>query len=94
MAYKFLVHSRQDDVGVAIQDIGAGEEVEGFFLEDNSNLFVQAIQNIPLGHKICIAEVIQGVHVKKYGESIGQATAAIKAGEHVHVHNIESVRQN
>jgi (2R)-sulfolactate sulfo-lyase subunit alpha len=31
-------------------------------------------------------------HVIEYGRAIGYAAAAIKMGEHVHVHNIKSLR--
>jgi altronate dehydratase small subunit len=34
----------------------------------------------------------KGDDVVKYGEIIGRATADIAKGEHVHVHNIESLR--
>lgn len=30
----------------------------------------------------------------KYGEHIGIASSDIKAGEHVHVHNVEGHREN
>ena len=36
------------------------------------------------------APIAAGEKVLKYGAPIGTATAAIAAGEHVHVHNIES----
>lgn len=93
MAYKFLVYARQDHVGVAIEDIQAGETAEGFFLEDNSTATVEATQDIPLGHKISLFDLEQGAAVTKYGETIGKASAMIKAGDHVHVHNLESTRQ-
>ena len=92
MAYKFLVHAKEDHVGVAVEDIRAGEAVEGVFLEDESTVTVKAIQDIPLGHKIALASIDQGMTVKKYGESIGKAVVSIKPGEHVHVHNLKSAR--
>lgn len=49
-------------------------------------------QDIAYGHKVCIADIPQGANVLKYGQVIGRATRAIKAGEHVHVHNVESGR--
>jgi hypothetical protein len=33
-----------------------------------------------------------GHHIRKYGAAIGEATAAIAAGAHVHVHNLRSLR--
>ncbi len=93
MAYKFLAHAKEDHVGVAVENIRAGEAVEGCFLEDESTLTVKAIQDIPLGHKISLTALAEGEAVKKYGELIGKASATIKAGEHVHVHNLKSARQ-
>ncbi len=93
MACKFLVHGKDDHVGVAVEEIRAGETVGGVFLEDNSTVAIKAIQDIPLGHKIALTSLAEGAAVKKYGESIGNAVAAIEAGEHVHVHNLKSARQ-
>jgi altronate dehydratase small subunit len=33
-----------------------------------------------------------GHHIRKYGAAIGEATEAIAAGAHVHVHNLRSLR--
>ncbi len=49
---------------------------------------VTAAANIPPGHKIATAAIAQGGLVRKYGQVIGQATAAIAPGEHVHLHNL------
>lgn len=92
MTHKFLVHAKQDDVGVAVEDIRAGETVQGVILEDESTVSVKALEDIPLGHKIALTSLSQGSTVKKYGELIGKAAAAIKPGEHVHVHNLKSAR--
>ena len=40
------------------------------------------------GHKQAIADIPRGADVVKYGFPIGHATADIKAGEHVHTHNL------
>jgi len=48
-----------------------------------------ALQAIPAGHKIALRAVAAGERVLKYGQVIGIATAAIAAGEHVHVHNLD-----
>jgi (2R)-sulfolactate sulfo-lyase subunit alpha len=92
MSHKFLVHAKQDSVGVAVEDIHAGEMAEGIILEGESIITMKALQNIPLGHKIALVPIRLGEMVKKYGESIGTAAAAIQAGEHVHVHNLRSAR--
>jgi len=53
---------------------------------------VVATQDIPIYHKIAIVEVKNGEPVIRYGERIGVATADIVPGEHVHTHNLSSVR--
>ena len=47
---------------------------------------------IPFGHKIAVAAMAAGAPVIKYGEVIGVATAEIRPGQHVHVHNVRSDR--
>ncbi|HSG94564.1 MAG TPA: Ldh family oxidoreductase, partial [Afifellaceae bacterium] len=46
--------------------------------------------NIPAGHKVSLCDIAAGEAVMKYGFPIGRTDAAIKAGEHVHVHNLKS----
>lgn len=43
-------------------------------------------------HKFAVRDIGQGEQVLKYGEVIGEATRPIKAGEHVHVHNMVGLR--
>jgi len=93
MAYKFLIHEPGDSVGVAVSDIQAGEKVAGTYLHDHSkSIEVVARQDIPLGHKIALAAVPERGQVIKYGVVIGAATKPIAVGEHVHVHNLKSLR--
>lgn len=51
-----------------------------------------ALTAIPYGHKIAVTDIEEGDAIVKYGEVIGRASAGIRAGEHVHVHNMESCR--
>jgi altronate dehydratase small subunit len=44
------------------------------------------------GHKFAIKPVKRGDPVLKYGEALGVASCDIAVGEHVHVHNLESIR--
>jgi (2R)-sulfolactate sulfo-lyase subunit alpha len=89
----FLTHHEKDNVGVAVSDLKKGEEVGGVCLEDNSSLSkVEAVNDVPLGHKIALADISKGDGVIKYGVRIGSATKAIKTGEHVHIHNLKSDR--
>jgi (2R)-sulfolactate sulfo-lyase subunit alpha len=47
---------------------------------------------VPLGHKIALRDLAAGERVIKYGVPIGVATRDIRAGEHVHVHNLKGER--
>ncbi len=66
MAHKFLVHAKEDHVGVAVEDIRAGEAVEGVFLDDESIVTVKAIQDIPLEHKIALTSLAEGAKVGRW----------------------------
>jgi altronate hydrolase len=43
---------------------------------------------IPGGHKIAVRDIATGQPVRRYNQIIGFASRPIKAGEHVHVHNV------
>jgi altronate dehydratase len=47
---------------------------------------------VPLGHKVARRAIAPGEHIRKYGAVIGEATAVIAAGAHLHVHNMRSLR--
>ena len=70
----------QDNVAIALDDIGAGEAV--------GDAGVKLVQSVMRGHKIAISPITAGQNVLRYGQIIGQATSDIAAGEHVHVQNL------
>jgi (2R)-sulfolactate sulfo-lyase subunit alpha len=88
----FLCHTAKDNVGVAVVDIEPGQDLTGVALDNNSTLKAKSLQPIPLGHKIALKDFKVGDTVIKYGEDIGKVVAAIRAGEHVHVHNLKTKR--
>jgi len=45
-----------------------------------------------LGHKISLKDANAGDTVIKYGHDIGKVVAEIKAGDHVHIHNLKTKR--
>ncbi|GAB3628803.1 flagellar protein FlgA [Pandoraea terrae] len=49
-------------------------------------------QDVPFGHKVCIAQTPGGAEILKYGQVIGTARTSLAVGEHAHVHNIDSTR--
>jgi altronate hydrolase len=71
---------RDDDVLIALDQLMTGSRLE------NENLTVVGL--IPPGHKIASRGLESGVPVRRYGQIIGFTTRAIRAGEHVHVHNL------
>ncbi|MFP3074836.1 MAG: UxaA family hydrolase [Caldivirga sp.] len=90
---RFAIHNREDNVGVAIEDIRAGDEAQGVYIEDRSmGPVIKALEDIPLGHKIALRDIKAGERVIKYGRVIGVATRDIKVGEHVHIHNVKSIK--
>lgn len=90
---KGLIHSKEDNVCVLTTDVKKGEEVICAYLENPSEyVIVKSLQDIPLGHKIALKDIKAGEKVIKYGRPIGAATKDISAGEHVHIHNLKSLR--
>jgi altronate dehydratase small subunit len=85
-----IVIKRQDNVATAIQDIPRGKSA-AVGIEEES-MTVQVIQDIPLGHKLALRRIGSGEEILKYGSVIGRATQDIQPGEHVHVHNVQSLR--
>ncbi|KVM72638.1 galactonate dehydratase [Burkholderia gladioli] len=71
----------KDDVLIARGAIAAGT-----ILAEFDDLVASA--EIPPAHKIACRDIAQGAPVRRYGQIIGFATQAIRAGEHVHVHNL------
>ncbi len=67
-----------DNVIIALADLPAGAEAEG----------VRLTEPVKRGHKIAAQAIAAGTPVMRYGQTIGQATAAIPAGAWVHTHNL------
>ena len=89
---QLLVHDKKDTVGVAVVDVKAGQTLEGRDLSTNDKLSAKATMDIPLGHKLALKDFKPGDTVIKYACEIGKVVAPIKAGEHVHVHNVKTKR--
>ena len=52
------------------------------------------LEDITIYHKLAACDIAKGEPIVKYGEHIGLAARDIKAGEHVHCHNLEEHREN
>ena len=80
-----LMMSEKDSVAIVLRAIQKGEKVP---LPDGRVL--EALNDIPRSHKIAIMDVALGEPVIRYGDEIGYATQPIKAGEWIHVHNMDA----
>jgi (2R)-sulfolactate sulfo-lyase subunit alpha len=89
---QFLVHEKSDSVGVATVDLIVGENAQGLFMDSQETLQVNALSDIPLGHKIALKDFKVGDTVIKYGHDIGKVSVDIRAGEHVHTQNLKTKR--
>ena len=89
---QFLVHEKDDSVGVATVDIKAGETVEGVFMDTQEPVEVKTLNDIPLGHKIAMIDHHVDGSVIKYGADIGKVVADVKKGGHVHTQNLKTRR--
>ena len=69
-----------DDVVIARAEIPTGTLV--------TREKVHTVVTIPAGHKLAVHDLAQGAPVRRYNQIIGFAIRPIKAGEHVHVHNL------
>jgi len=87
-----LLHEVTDDVGVSVMDLKAGEEINVVTLEGEDVKVIKLLTDVPLGHKVAMIDMAVNKHVIEYGRAIGYVSTAIAAGEHVHTHNIKSLR--
>lgn len=61
-------------------------------MEEDKTLNLTTISDIPIGHKVALKNLETGDTIIKYGVDIGRVVAPIKAGEHLHVHNVKTKR--
>jgi (2R)-sulfolactate sulfo-lyase subunit alpha len=92
-APQLLVHEKKDTVGVVVvEGLEAGTDMTVVVTADNSSFRLESKMDVPIGHKVALADIKKGDTVWKYGQDIGKAVADIGQGEHVHVHNLKTKR--
>ena len=69
-----------DDVVIARVDLPEGTEI----IKEK----IRTTVRVPAGHKVATHDIGEGSPVRRYNQIIGFASRPIKAGEHVHVHNL------
>ena len=90
MRFNAIIIDQNDNVVTVLKDISVGERVA--FIKNGKIQNIVVKENIPFGHKVAIKNIRKGELIIKYGYPIGIATRDIKTGEHVHIHNLMSVR--
>jgi (2R)-sulfolactate sulfo-lyase subunit alpha len=92
MKHGILMHEPDDDVGVAVEDLGAGTKVGAITLEGAPVGTITLVDNVPLGHKVAMRDIPGGKDVVEYGRVIGVATQQAPKGTHVHTHCLVTKR--
>ena len=90
---QLLVHSTKDNVGVVVvEGLKAGTDMLCVITENDSTFRLTVQADVPIGHKVALANLKPGDTAIKYGEDIGRVVGAIERGAHVHVHNLKTKR--
>jgi altronate hydrolase len=76
----FLRLNAIDDVVIATRPLSIGSQIDG----EN----IVCVNSIAPGHKLAVRDIAEGGPVRRYGQIIGFASQPIRAGEHVHSHNL------
>lgn len=92
MGKRALKMSPIDNVATAIDVIEPGDLVSVTTKDGARVDEVEVLDKVDIYHKFALSGMAAHDIVYKYGEVIGEATQPIKRGEHVHVHNIASVK--
>ena len=88
-----LIHDPADNVGVVVvEGVAAGQELLGVQLVGDTDFRVVTPHDIPIGHKVALADLADGQDVIKYGEVVGRMVAPARRGDHVHTHNMKTKR--
>lgn len=93
MPTHFIVHDKADTVGVVVvEDVTPGKQLTGWLMETDETIKLEALDPVPLGHKIALDKIKKGDTILKYGHDVGRAVAEIGKGHHVHIHNMKTKR--
>lgn len=87
---RLWVINEADNVATVIgADINAPAEVD---LVGARRGCLRVTEGIPYGHKVALVDLPADGKITKYGATIGCLIAAVRAGGHVHVQNLQSLR--
>ena len=77
---KLFVIDKNDNVAVALEALSRGYTENGLSL----------INDVPFAHKVALFNMKKGDSIIKYNSKIGTLTRDVKAGEHIHTHNLKT----
>jgi altronate dehydratase small subunit len=90
IAPKVWVIAAEDNVGTVVG--GEADASQTLPMIGAVSGAIELKSAVPHGHKIALTSLPSGADVLKYGVVIGRLVHAVAAGEHVHTHNLESLR--
>ena len=85
-----IILNKNDNVATSLKKLNSNEKII-LKIEDNFVHFTVK-DSIKIFHKFSLKIIKKGDKIIKYGEVIGIATKEIKKGNHVHINNITSLR--
>ena len=90
---QLLVHNPRDNVGVVVvEGLKSGTDMLCVVTANDTSFRLTARADVPIGHKIALADLRPGDTAIKYGEDVGKIVAPVAKGEHVHIHNLKTKR--
>ena len=91
-ALRALIIHPDDNVANLIGPGRRGQAVQCTVEGQSAAETIELVDDLPSNHKLARRDIAAAEPILKYGLSIGKASRAIRRGEHVHAHNIESNR--
>jgi altronate dehydratase small subunit len=89
-ALKIWVIDKTDNVGTVIG--GNIDSMTSVAIVGATLGTLDVVPAVPYGHKVALHAMPVGTRVVKYGVVIGRLVGDVEQGEHVHVHNLQSLR--
>ena len=75
-----LVHEHDDNVGVVVvEGLKSGTKMLCCITADNSTFELEAMADVPIGHKVALDDLKKGDTATKYGEDIGKFISDVKS---------------
>lgn len=88
MLYRAFRINESDNVATALTEIPKGMWCE--IIGEGELRVMEAVEDIPVGHKIALRDIKKDESILKYGVVIGRATADIVLGSWIHLHVMRS----